>query len=138
MALQARQQIAAIDREIAVAIHLAFYFPRPASLAKRVTRHIRKPDFDKLIRAAADAFTSVLYIDDAQADEAHIYKRYAGGALDPLGSNGTPRMVVKVLAQEDAIAKTPPLFEEKSTSVSPAAPPKRARKPKPVRVEVGF
>lgn len=50
-----------------VEVSLLFRLNRPATLPRRVTRHVRKPDLDKLVRATMDALvTSGLLADDAQ------------------------------------------------------------------------
>lgn len=49
-----------------VEVVLRFYLPRPASLPKKVTRHVKRPDVDKLARAALDALTGVFFKDDSQ------------------------------------------------------------------------
>jgi crossover junction endodeoxyribonuclease RusA len=50
-----------------VALGLEFAMPRRASEPKRVTpAHVRKPDLDKLTRAALDALTGLVFTDDSQ------------------------------------------------------------------------
>ena len=39
--------------------------------------HQKKPDLSKLIRAAEDALTGVIYKDDSQICEHHSYKKYS-------------------------------------------------------------
>lgn len=63
-----------------IRLALTFRLPRPASLAKRVTEHTKKPDIDKLCRAIGDALASVIYRDDAQVIELVARKTYAPGA----------------------------------------------------------
>lgn len=60
-----------------VELHTTFVFSRPKSLKRSVTRHTKRPDFDKLVRAVSDALTGVLWVDDSQIDHAVISKRYA-------------------------------------------------------------
>ena len=49
-----------------VRLTVAFYLPRPKSLAKRVTAHTKAPDLDKYVRGLCDALTRVVFQDDAQ------------------------------------------------------------------------
>jgi crossover junction endodeoxyribonuclease RusA len=89
----------------AVRVTLAFYLPRPQSLPKRVTAHVKAPDLDKLTRAVFDALTGVVFHDDAQVVDLVATKRYAC-AGDP------PRVDIRV---EPAAAVVPlpqahPLF----------------------------
>lgn len=69
-----------------------FYLPRPKSLPKRVTAHIKKPDTDKLVRGLGDSLTHVVWADDSQVVEMHVRKHYA--AL-----NEPARVVVTVEAK---------------------------------------
>jgi crossover junction endodeoxyribonuclease RusA len=66
-----------------VSIGLTFTLPRPASRPKRDRHPDRKPDLDKLIRAALDALTGIAFVDDAQVVRCHAWKRYA--TMDPPG-----------------------------------------------------
>ncbi len=139
-ALEGRGDRPMIERDIAVCLSIVCYLPRPVSAPKRVTRHTKQPDYDKMIRAL-DALTGIVWADDAQVDECHVWKRFAGGAHDPLGAQGVPRMVIGVKAQEAAVPKDAPLFDNTDPSpVAPAQPaPKRARSTKAaIRTEVGF
>ena len=54
-----------------------FYLTRPASRRKAERHPDRKPDLDKLIRAALDALTGVWFADDAQICELELAKVYA-------------------------------------------------------------
>ena len=65
--------------ECAVAVTCRFFFPKPKSTSKRITRKITKPDVDKLLRAALDSMTGIVFRDDAQVVESHIYKEFAQG-----------------------------------------------------------
>lgn len=138
-ALEGRGDRPIIERDVAVCLSIVCYLPRPASAPRRVTRFTKQPDYDKLVRAL-DALTGIVWVDDAQVDECHVWKRFAGGAHDPLGPQGVPRMVIGVKAQEAAVPKDASLFAEDPPA--PAAPrvmaKARVRKPKPERPEVGF
>lgn len=137
-AIKARGTQPIIDRDIAVQLSVVFYFQRPQSAPRRITRHTKLPDADKLLRSL-DALTGIVWIDDAQVDEVHCWKRYAGGALDPLGAAGTPRMVVRVQAQEEAYPKETPLFgQPDNTAGCQAGKMERGKASKPARLEVGF
>lgn len=43
-----------------------FYFSRPASVPKKRTCHVIRPDLSKLVRAAEDSLTGIVYKDDSQ------------------------------------------------------------------------
>lgn len=60
-----------------VELRLEFHLPRPATLPKKVLHHIKRPDLDKLVRAACDAITHVLIRDDAQVVILTAVKLYA-------------------------------------------------------------
>lgn len=62
-----------------VAVELKFYLPRPVSRPKRERFPDRKPDADKLARAALDALTGVAFRDDAQVVRLWVGKLYAEG-----------------------------------------------------------
>ncbi len=40
--------------------------------------HIKRPDIDNLAKAVKDALKGVVYVDDCQIVEAHLFKRYGG------------------------------------------------------------
>jgi Holliday junction resolvase RusA-like endonuclease len=60
-----------------VRLSIAFVLPRPKSLPKRITAHLKAPDLDKLSRCIADALSGVVYRDDCQVCELVAAKRYA-------------------------------------------------------------
>jgi len=60
-----------------VSVTLIFHLPRPQSLPRRVIEPTKKPDLDKLARAAIDALNGVLFKDDAQVVAIGTRKRYA-------------------------------------------------------------
>lgn len=73
---------------------LTFHLPRPKShyLGNDLARMIRptaprlvgkKPDADKLYRAAGDAMTGIVYHDDAQLADVHVIKLFAGPGTEP-------------------------------------------------------
>jgi len=49
----------------AIEVHLTFVFERPKSAKNRLHPAVR-PDLDKLLRAALDALTGIVYEDDAR------------------------------------------------------------------------
>jgi len=61
-----------------------FYMPRPKSLPKKITHHIKKPDVDNLVKAIKDANKGILFRDDSQIVELTVTKDY----------NATPRVVI--------------------------------------------
>lgn len=80
------RQIPEPDRSLlldGVRLSIAFYLPRPKSLTKRATAHTKKPDIDKLVRAVADALTSIVFRDDAQVCELITAKHYAPEGQPP-------------------------------------------------------
>lgn len=66
-----------------VHVRADFLLPRPASRPKRDLWPDRKPDLDKLARAALDALTAVVFKDDAQVVRLSVTKRYAEGEQQP-------------------------------------------------------
>jgi len=71
-----------------IAIMARFYFVRPAGHFKKdgsLRSNVRPaptvaPDADKLARAVLDALTGVLYADDSQVVQLHVFKHYGGQA----------------------------------------------------------
>lgn len=53
---------------------------------------LTRPDATKLLRAAEDALTGIVWIDDAQIVDQHVFKRFA-----PYGEPEGMRMVVRVI-----------------------------------------
>lgn len=60
-----------------VFVRASFFLPRPKSLPRKVSYHLKKPDLDKLLRATKDALTGVLYRDDSQVVSLSGFKAYA-------------------------------------------------------------
>lgn len=60
-----------------VTVRIVFELPRPQTLPKKVTDHIKRPDLDKLARGALDAMKGVLWNDDSQVVDLHVRKVYA-------------------------------------------------------------
>jgi crossover junction endodeoxyribonuclease RusA len=89
-----------------VRVTMAFYLPRPQSLPKRVSAHVKAPDLDKLTRAVFDALTGVAFHDDAQVVDLVATKRYAC-AGDPPHVDIRVEPVVAVVA----LPQDQPLFD---------------------------
>ncbi len=63
-------------RPAAVKVQATFYLPRPKSLPKRFALPASRPDLDKLVRAALDSMTGLLFADDSQAVSIAASKAY--------------------------------------------------------------
>ncbi len=66
-----------------VRLTLAVVLPRPKSLAKKLSPHLKAPDLDKLVRGLADPLSGLLYRDDSQVVELIASKRYAAVGESP-------------------------------------------------------
>lgn len=80
-----------------------FYLPRPKALLTkskvwRAVPHTKKPDLDKLVRAAKDALSKIVWSDDAQVTDVTAGKRYCA-------AEESPRAVITVrrAAQEGSL-----------------------------------
>lgn len=71
-----------------VALEVWFYLPRPASAPKRIFAPTKKPDLSKLLRSAEDSLKGIIWRDDSQVVDSHVFKRYA--------VDGPPRAVICV------------------------------------------
>jgi Holliday junction resolvase RusA-like endonuclease len=67
-----------IGKNIPVRLTLDFYFDKEPSV-KRLDK-ITKPDLDKLVRSVGDAFTGIVFDDDAQVTELIARKMYGSPA----------------------------------------------------------
>jgi crossover junction endodeoxyribonuclease RusA len=74
-----------------VRLTMAFYLPRPKSLAKKITAHLKAPDCSKLIRSTEDAMSGIVYRDDSQVIELIAGKFYTG-------THDSPHVNIKVEA----------------------------------------
>lgn len=63
-------------KHVPVSIILDLYFERPASIPKKRTRIVVKPDLDKICRSTLDSLTGILFADDAQVVEISARKHY--------------------------------------------------------------
>jgi len=61
-------------KHIPLRIEALFYLPRAKS--NKMIDAVKKPDLDKLTRAALDSMTGVLFDDDSQIVEIHAFKSY--------------------------------------------------------------
>ena len=77
-----------------IIVLMTFYLPRPKSTPKKVKLQTKKPDLDKLIRAAGDAMSTIVYRDDAQIVCITAWKRFAD-------EERTPGLAVTVVEVED-------------------------------------
>lgn len=71
-----------------VNLEVWFYLPRPKSLltkklANAPVAHTKKPDLDKLIRAAKDALKGIAWTDDSQVIDLFVHKRYCSPGTMP-------------------------------------------------------
>lgn len=63
-------------KHIPVTLTLTYTFRRPASIPKKRSFPVVKPDLDKIVRATGDALTGVIYHDDSQVVEITCRKLY--------------------------------------------------------------
>lgn len=62
-----------------LAVEVWFWLARPASAPKRVTFPAKKPDLDKLARAALDVLSKSIWTDDSRIVDLDLRKRFAIG-----------------------------------------------------------
>lgn len=67
--------------DCAVDVHIDFYLDKGKSVKR--PRPWVKPDLDKLLRAAKDGMTGLVYKDDAQVCHVDAWKMYAAPGRDP-------------------------------------------------------
>jgi crossover junction endodeoxyribonuclease RusA len=78
VALKAQEHAPETPLTGAIYLSLAFFLPVPKSAPKRRRLHaIKKPDCSKLVRAVEDAFTGILWADDAQVVQISASKQLA-------------------------------------------------------------
>lgn len=79
-----RDGISGYELHVPVLVDAQFRLRRPASLPRRVVRHSRKPDLDKLARALLDILVLArLLTDDGQVARLALDKRYTRLLEDP-------------------------------------------------------
>ena len=69
----------------ALEMELHFFFQRPKSLPKKVTHHVKRPDWDNIGKLISDSLEGIIYENDAQIVSSWVTKEY-----------GTPRVEVKI------------------------------------------
>lgn len=99
----------------AVALHVAFYLQRPKSVSERKRAFLTtKPDLSKLIRAAEDPLTGILWKDDSQVVAVTATKAYAGHG----DTSRAQITVTEVLTLVDSSSRSSlPLLERTSAHV---------------------
>ena len=70
------ERIKMLDRPEPVLVELDFYLEKPKSAPKARQCPTKKPDVDKLARAALDALSGVAFEDDSQVVDLHVRKHY--------------------------------------------------------------
>lgn len=83
-------------KHVPLRVDAVFYLEKAKS--NKLIDAVKKPDLDKLLRGLLDGMTDVVYEDDAQVIEIHVFKTY-----------GQPRVEVRV----EEIGLVPVLFEHK-------------------------
>lgn len=78
-AFKAKTNFARLDRPTPVRLDVLFIFERPKS-TKRAAYKTTTPDYDKLLRAATDALTGIIYEDDSQIVKGSWSKTYGSPA----------------------------------------------------------
>ena len=64
------------DKHVPVAVEFLFFFAKPASINKKRTHLVVKPDIDKICRSTIDAMTGIVFADDAQIVQLTASKHY--------------------------------------------------------------
>ncbi len=65
-----------LNRETPLRLEVTFFLSRPASLPKRFTLPVKKPDWDNLGKTLTDALEKYIYENDSQITTAVVQKRY--------------------------------------------------------------
>lgn len=63
-----------LEKKIALVVTANFFFAKPKSAKKSTVAKTTKPDVDKLLRAALDGMTGIVYHDDSQVTGAMVGK----------------------------------------------------------------
>jgi len=98
-----------------VVVEVGFILHRPESLPKKVAHCTKKPDVDKLARAALDALTGIVFKDDAQVVDLLARKRY----VRPGGTTGV-LVSVRPAREDQQLALTPKFTDACTDSPSPS------------------
>jgi crossover junction endodeoxyribonuclease RusA len=80
-------------------VSVIFTLPKPKSAPKSRKWPDRRPDLDKLLRAALDAMTGVVFADDAQVVGVEAWKGYPGEMVAGQMVPGA-RIIVKTLKED--------------------------------------
>jgi len=81
--VDAARKACSIPLEGPIHVELIFYLPRPKSTPRSVQFPAKKPDLDKLIRAAGDAMSTIVYKDDGQIVGIVASKQFALSTRTP-------------------------------------------------------
>jgi crossover junction endodeoxyribonuclease RusA len=95
-----------------VRLTVAFYLPRPKSLAARETAHTKKPDLDKFVRGVQDALSAIAFRDDAQVVDLVAMKRYAA-----TGSPAHAEIWIEPAAGVAALARNQRVFASRQRTL---------------------
>ncbi len=68
------------EAKVPLVLTAVFYRERPASLPKKVTMPVQKPDLDNFFKTLGDACNGYLFPDDAQITTVHMSKRFGSPA----------------------------------------------------------
>lgn len=71
------------DRRVGYEVSMEFVFSRPKSTPKSWRQNTKRPDLDKLVRAALDGITNILIPDDSQVVRITAGKSYGDGERCP-------------------------------------------------------
>jgi Holliday junction resolvase RusA-like endonuclease len=76
LTVQGQGQVMPFGKHVPVIMRVWFYLAKPESCPKKRALPVVKPDLSKLVRAAEDALTGIIYHDDAQIVQIEAYKFY--------------------------------------------------------------
>jgi Holliday junction resolvase RusA-like endonuclease len=62
--------------ECGVSLTLRFFVPRPSTASRKVTLPLKRPDIDNLFHKLSDQWNGVMWKDDSQVVDLHVYKRF--------------------------------------------------------------
>lgn len=60
-----------------LSVRMLFHLPRPKTLSKKITRPVKKPDIDNLVKGVFDSMKGIVWGDDSQVVELIAGKAYA-------------------------------------------------------------
>jgi len=82
-ALEAMGWLPPAGKNVPIRVQAVFFMPRAKT--NKAIDAVKKPDIDKLLRSCLDSMTGVVYTDDSQVVEVHVFKTY-----------GQPRVEIKL------------------------------------------